>query len=281
MAFNPLKRIFGRKDPVKLPPETEYIPAAFEDKRAEKPARSTRAKKNGRTGGKSRRFLRRDASPYTLKPSLARENMARLEREIRKSPGKYRTDRLTLLEVADRILENEIGMPRPPQLRAHHIFDMFVRKSSRPRQGVSGFCLEWRGSYKAAGPVVTTVNSIHGHRLVVDARKYVLENPAKGKRRNFRSSPHNLCGNARCVNPRHIEMRGLPHELKSGENHGRAKFTDKDIVKLVKEYNAGATAKQLAKKYKMSLSYVEQVMRKERRTEATEGMTIRGRFGKY
>ena len=281
MAFNPLKRIFGRKDPVKPPPEPaaaeEYIPAAFEHK--ERRAKSKRAA--GAGGKRKSRVSRRDASPYTAKPSLARENMARLEREIRKSPGKYRTDRLTLLEVADRILQNEIGMPRPPQLRAHHVFDMFLRKSSRSRAGVSGFCMEWQGSYKASAPVVTTVNSIHGHRLVVDARKYVLENPVKGKRRNFRSNAYNRCGNPRCVNPRHIEMRGLPRELKSGENHGRAKFTDKDIVKLVKEYNAGATAKQLAKKYKMSLSYVEQVMRKERRTEATEGMTIRGRFGKY
>lgn len=282
MAFNPLKRLFGvgakkPQAPVYAPePEEEYVhriekksPANAKARKAARPARP----------GKAPRRTYWGESPYTKKPSLARENMALLEKAIRKSPGRFKTDKFTLLEIADRFLQSEIGMPRPPLLRAHHIFNMFVRKSGRTRSGVTGACLEWRGAYRAGAPAITTVNAIHGHRLVVDARKYIVENPVKGKRRNFRSKPYNLCGNESCVNPRHIEMRGLPRELKSGENHARAKYPDKLIRKMAKEYNAGATAKELAKKYGMIFTYVEQIMRKEKRTEATEGMTIRGRFG--
>jgi hypothetical protein len=234
-----------------------------------------------RPASKNPRFFRSDSSPYTLKPGLQRVNIELIEKIIRKSPQKYRTDKLTLLEIADRILQKEIGMPRPAKLKAYMMFGMFVKNSGRVRSGVNTVCHDWQGATKAGSPVLTTVNAIHGHRLVVDARKYIVENPIKGKRRNFRSRPHNLCGNVLCVNPRHIEMRGLPQEMKSGENHARAKYTDKLVRKVALEYNRGATAKQLAKKYGMSLTYVEQVMRKERRTLATDGLTIRGRFGKW
>ncbi len=230
---------------------------------------------------KNRRFFRSDSSPYTLKPGLQRVNIELMQKLIRKAPGKYKTDKLTLLEIADRILQKEIGMPRPAKLRAHTVFDMFVKVGSRVRPGVKTACHDWQGATKGGAPALTTVNAIHGHRLVVDARKYVVENPPNGKRRNFRSKPFNLCGNGMCVNPRHIEMRGMPQEMKSGENHARAKYSDKLVRKVAVEYNKGATAKQLAKKYGMSLTYVEQVMRKERRTKATDGITIRGRFGEW
>jgi hypothetical protein len=237
--------------------------------------RTVRRKWLKKSGG----FIRADSSPYTVQPALQRVNIERIEKIIRKNPSRYRTDKLTLLEIADRILEKEIQMPRPGKLRAHMIFEMFIKVSSRIRASVSSPCHEWQGAARGGAPVLTTVNSIHGHRLVVDARKYILENPAAGKRRNFRSNPYSVCGNDLCVNPRHIEMRGMPQELKSGENHARAKFTDKEVRSMVKQYNAGATAKVVAKKFGAALTYVEQVMRKERRTEATEGMTIRGRFG--
>jgi hypothetical protein len=277
VAFNPLKRIFFRSEAKKPQPPVsapESRETRLEIARDKSPSRR-------RISEPGRRFNRSDASPYTVRPALARENMERLEKSIRKSPARYRTDRLTLLEIADLILQKEIAAPRPPQLRAHHVFAMFLKKSGRQRSGVSGVCHEWQGAFKAGAPAITTVNAIHGHRLVVDARKYILENPVTGKRRNFRSKPHSTCGNHRCVNPRHIEMRGLPRELKSGENHARAKYSDKVLQKLVREYNKGFTAKQLAKRYGMSITYVEQVMRKERRTKATQGMKIRGRFGSF
>lgn len=245
--------------------------------RAAAPGRGA-SSKGSRLKPRKARGMRRDASPYTKNPGLQRINIALIAKYIRKNPGKFKTDKFTLLEIADRVLAQEIDMPRPAKLKAHMIFQMLLKPGSRIRKGVSTPCLEWRGAVRSGAPVLTTVNSMSGKRLIVDARKYILENPAKGKRRNFRSNPHSLCGNDLCVNPRHIEMRGMPHELKSGENHARAKYPDKLIRKMAHEYNAGATAKELAKKYRMVFTYVEQIMRKERRTEATEGMTIRGRF---
>jgi|GEM_PF-3117424 len=291
MAFDRLKRLFGGDTKKKQNPQ----PARYDDEPAERaPAQQkasdrTRSKKSSRPkrrplvkvqgGSKAGKFVRRDASPYSIKPGLEKENIKLIEKAIRKSPQSYRTDKFTLLEIADRVLEKEIGMPRPASLKAYMIFKMFTRDGGRVRSGVKTVCHEWRGAVKGGIPVLTTVNSIQGHRLQVDARKYVVENPPLGKRRNFRTTPANLCGNALCVNPKHIEMQGLDPALKTGENHGRAIYSDKDIQRWVREYNAGATAKELSKKYKVVMTYVEQIMRKEKRTQATEGMTIRGRFG--
>lgn len=289
MAFDRLKRLFGGDAKKKQNPS----PVRYDEEPAEREVAQQKtthrgSKQSGRTkrrplvkvkGGKGRKFVRRDASPYAIRPGLEKENIKLIEKAIRKAPQSYRTDKFTLLEIADQVLEKEIGMPRPASLKAYMIFKMFTRDGGRVRSGVKTVCHEWRGAVKAGAPVLTTVNSIHGHRLQVDARKYILENPPLGKRRNFRTTPANLCGNPLCVNPKHIEMQGLDPALKTGENHGRAIYSDKDIQRWVKEYNAGATAKELSKKYKVVVTYIEQIMRKEKRTQATEGMTIRGRFG--
>lgn len=237
-------------------------------------------RKQVKVAGK-RRFVRSDASPYTVKPALQNAVIDQIEHLIRKHPLAQRTDKYTLLEIVNRLLQKYIRLPRPEKVRSHLIFAMFVKPSSRVRPGLRAPCHEWQGAFERGLPVLTTTNSIAGTRLKVDARKYIIENPAQGKRRNFRTIPHNMCNNPACVNPRHIVMLRKNPDSHVGENHPRAKYTDKDIKKLVREYNAGATAKVLAKKWGMSLTYVEQVMRKERREEATQGMTIRGRFGEY
>lgn len=241
-----------------------------------------RSAKKSQVSGKRRRSAprtRSDLSPYSARPSLQKVNIDAIAGFLRRFPQKFSTAKLTLLEIADRILDKEIKMPRPAKLKAHMVFDMLTRASGRVRAGVTGACLEWRGAYKGGLPIVTTVNAQQGHRLNVDARKYILENPARGKRRNFRTIPHSLCGNEKCVNPRHIRMVPSNPDSHQGENHPRSKFTDKQVVKMVKEYNAGSTAREIAKKYDIQLTYVEQIMRKEKRTEATEGLKIRGRFG--
>jgi len=204
-----------------------------------------------------------------------------LEQYIRRNATKLGTDKYTLTEIANRVLDSLVQMPRPERLRAHMLFGFFTKRTNRLRAGQKTPCIEWQGAMRRGVPVLTTVAAQAGERHLVDARKYILENPAKGPRRNFRSKPFSLCGNSRCVNPRHIEMRGLAREEKSGENHARAKFSDALLRKVAREYNAGATAKELSKKYDIVLAYVEQIMRKEKRTEATEGMTIRGRFRSY
>ncbi|MFO1526676.1 MAG: hypothetical protein U1F16_11985 [Turneriella sp.] len=244
-----------------------------------RPAKKTRKAIKRATKRARRGYVRPDASPYTLKPRLQREVIEKLAKLIDQQGPKLNTDRYTLLEIVDRLLRRYIRVPRPASLRAHMVFSMFVRPGGRIRSGVSTECHEWRGSYRAGFPVVTTVNSQSGERLMVDARKHIILNPPNGKRRNLRTIPENKCGNERCVNPKHITMvlsNPLSHQ---GENHPRSKFTDKDIVRMVKEYNAGATAKQISKKWGMILPYVEQIMRKEKRTEATAGLRIRGRFG--
>jgi hypothetical protein len=239
-------------------------------------------KKSSKAGSARRRKavrVRNDLSPYSAKPSLQKVNIDIIAGFLRRYPQKFSTAKLTLLEVADRILAREVQMPRPARLKAHMVFEMLARPSGRVRAGVTGACLEWRGAYKGGFPIVTTVNAQQGNRLNVDARKYILENPARGKRRNFRTIPQNICGNEKCVNPRHIRMVPINPDSHQGENHPRSKFTDKQVVKMVKEYNAGSTAREIARKYDIQLTYVEQIMRKEKRTEATEGLKIRGRFG--
>lgn len=240
------------------------------------------ARTKGASGAKRRRSAprtRNDRSPYTTRPSLQKVNIDIIAAFLRRFPQKFSTARLTLLEIADKVLEKEVQMPRPAKLKAHMVFEMLTRSGGRARAGVTGACTEWRGAYKGGYPVVTTVNAQQGHRLNVDARKYILENPPRGRRRNFRTIPQNLCGNDKCVNARHIRMVPLNPDSHQGENHPRSKFTDKDVVRMVKEYNAGSTAREIAKKYDIQLTYVEQIMRKEKRTEATEGLRIRGRFG--
>lgn len=247
-----------------------------------RPARKTSGKpRAGKAGTRKKKLnrVRTDLSPYSARPSLQKINIEKIALFLRKFPQKYSSGRFTLLEIADRILEKEVKMPRPAKLKAHMVFMMFVKRSGRIRAGAVGPCHEWQGAYRGAFPAVTTVNAQRGDRMHVDARKYIMENPALGKRRNFRTIPQNLCNNDKCVNPRHIRMVPLNPDSHQGENHPRSKFTDKQVVKMVKEYNAGSTAKEIARKYDIQLTYVEQIMRKEKRTEATEGMKIRGRFG--
>jgi hypothetical protein len=272
MVFDRFRRIFGGKNPPK--------PALHSDSQAAAP-RAT-AEPEGKTGRRRRgpqQRRRRSASPYANQPGLQKEAVESVRAEIRRAPHQYRTDKFTLLEIAEKILRAKLGLPRPPQLRAHHIFFMFTRPENRQRKGVTGACLVWKGAVKGGAPTVTTVNSQQRRRLQVDARTYIIENPPKGRRRRLRTIPQNICGNPLCVNVRHIRMvlkNPLSHQ---GENHPRSKFTDQMIVRMVRDYNAGMTSREVGEKYGMHWIYVEQIMRKEKRTEATEGLTIRGRFG--
>lgn len=210
---------------------------------------------------------------------LQREAVAALVKEIKKNPKRHPTDRLTLLEIAERFLSNEYGVTRPSSLRAYDVFRMFIRPSARQRQGVSGPCHLWQGAENKGKPVVTTINAQKRARLKTDARTYIIENPPKGRRRRLRTVPENICGNALCVNPRHVRLVSLNPLSHQGENHPRSKFSDRDIVRMVRDYNSGLTSREVGKKFKVHWTYVEQIMRKEKRTEATEGLTIRGRFG--
>ncbi|GAB4431473.1 MAG: hypothetical protein OHK0011_14310 [Turneriella sp.] len=276
MAFERLKRLLGGQ---KLP--SRPGPAEADQKEANQSSNhETKAVTTARSRkGSTRRRLRSDRSPYSARPGLRREIVSALAREIRSHPQHYRTDKYTLLEIADMILEKKLGVPRPGILRAHHIFSMFTKREGRQRKNVTGSCTLWRGSAKGGAPVVTTVNAQALERLTVDARKYIVENPPRGRRRRLRTIPENICGNPLCVNPRHVRFvpsNPLSHQ---GQNHPRSKFTDKDIVRMVRDYNAGMTSREVGDKYGMHWTYVEQIMRKEKRTEATAGLKIRGRFG--
>lgn len=266
MAFERLKRIFGGSKQPKTAPETAgpapRAPAAEKARRRRAP-----------------RINRRSDSPYVLRPSLQKEAIEAVRAEIRRSPQRYRTDKFTLLEIAEKILHTQLQLPRPAQLRAHHVFFMFTRTEGRQRKGVTGACFVWKGAVKGGAPTVTTLNAQEGRRLQVDARTYIIENPPKGRRRRLRTIPENSCGNPLCVNARHVRMvpkNPLSHQ---GQNHPRSKFTDQVIVRMVRDYNAGMTSREVGDKYGMHWTYVEQIMRKEKRTEATAGLKIRGRFG--
>jgi hypothetical protein len=270
MAFDRLKRIFGGSKLPKSAPETaQPVPRAS--------AVAATAEKSKRR--RSPRLKRRSDSPYVLRPSLQKEAIEAVRAEIRSSPQRYRTDKFTLPEIAEKILHTQLQLPRPAQLRAHHIYFMFTRPERRQRKGVTGNCLVWQGAVKGGAPTVTTVNAQARRRLQVDARTYIIENPPKGPRRRLRTVPQNVCGNPLCVNVRHVRMvpkNPLSHQ---GQNHPRSKFTDQVIVRMVRDYNAGMTSREVGDKYGIHPTYVEQIMRKEKRTEATKGLKIRGRFG--
>lgn len=270
MAFDRLKRIFGGIKPQQAAPE-KAKPAAV-------PLQPAAAPEKGRIRQASR-TRRSSRSPYLKRPSLQKEVIEAIRAEIQRSPQRYRTDKFTLLEIAEKILHKKLRLPRPSQLRAHHVFFMFTRKEGRQRKDVTGACLVWKGAVKGGAPTVTTVNAQERRRMQVDARVYIIENPPKGKRRRLRTIPQNICGNPLCVNARHVRMvpkNPLSHQ---GENHPRSKFSDQLIVRMVRDYNSGKTSREVGAKYGIHWTYVEQIMRKEKRTEATQGLTIRGRFG--
>ena len=231
-----------------------------------------------KTARKTQRRSRK-LSPYTVKPALQKVVIRQLSDFIEKNRSRFRTDKHTLFEIVDEILTKEIHFPRPAELKAHTVFESFCRTDTRIRPGVKQPCHEWAGTYQKGIPVLSTLNAIHGHRLVVDARKYIIENPKSGKRRNLRSKPQNICGNPKCVNPAHIKMVGLEREEKVGENHGRAKFSDKHLLNFIREYNSGKTAKSLISKYGMTLQYAQMIVRKKARKDLTEKLKIRSRFG--
>lgn len=244
-------------------------------------AQSLRTKKSltQKEGKAKKRSPQRPRAPYMKEPRLETQVIADLSKKIREKPKKFRTDRATLFEIADSVLSQELKMPRPQKLKAHDVFTMFwtVRKPSKKTQGSP--CHEWQGSVLKGAPVLTTLQSQAKRHVLVDARKYIVENPAAGKRRNFRTVPENMCGNPFCVNTKHIRMvrkNPLSHQ---GENHPRAKFSDSEIRRMVKEYNAGKSAKEVAEKWGIHTTYVNQIMEKKKRTEATQGLKIRGRFG--
>ncbi|HRP70759.1 MAG TPA: hypothetical protein PLY93_14635 [Turneriella sp.] len=271
---NPFKRIFKRNENI-----TDSIAPQTAVESASQSAHTVLDKRKNNVQRKKRIY--KSSSPYIFDKALAARVEKQLVDELQKNVAQYRTDKWSLLEIADQILKDKIGIQRPPQLRAHRIFDAFVRIKKSRSTLVKGDCHEWRGTVKNSEPVITTLNSQSNKRIVVDTRKYILENPRQGKRRNFRSKPFNVCGNTLCVNPQHIEMRGKERAEKAGENHPRAKYPDSFFRKIAKEYNAGATAKELGEKYNIGYTYIEAVMRKEKRIDATEGMTIRGRFTTY
>ncbi|HMY10933.1 MAG TPA: hypothetical protein PKC74_04890, partial [Turneriella sp.] len=159
MAFERLKRIFGGSKQPKTAPETAgpapRAPAAEKARRRRAP-----------------RINRRSDSPYVLRPSLQKEAIEAVRAEIRRSPQRYRTDKFTLLEIAEKILHTQLQLPRPAQLRAHHVFFMFTRTEGRQRKGVTGACFVWKGAVKGGAPTVTTLNAQEGRRLQVDARTY-------------------------------------------------------------------------------------------------------------
>jgi hypothetical protein len=276
VAFDKLKGFLGLKKTTRPQAAREYERVDFT------PSKQTSARQSPVAKPKRPprdRTNRKPDSPYTREPRLQNINIAAIEKYISRNYKKLRTDKWTFLEIADIILAKEIGMPRPAKLKAHMMFAMFVKRGGRVRSGVKTPCHQWMGSLHKGAAAVTTINSHEKRRIIVDARKYIMENPPRGKRRNFRSIPMNLCGNDLCVNPQHIRMVPRNPLRHQGENHPRSKYNDKAVVKMVKEYNAGASAKEVARKYDISLTYVEQIVRKEKRTQATEGMTIRGRFG--
>lgn len=267
MAFERFKRIFRGKTTKKL--AQPRIPQA-----APAPAQKSSARQ--KKIPKKRHYW---YSPYTGNSALQKQAMQTIRDEIRKSPESYRTDKFLLLEIADQILEKKLQLPRPPQLRAHDIFFMFTEE--KQRKGVSGTCLVWQGATKSQVPILTTFNAQEQKKLNVDARVYIIENPPRGARRRLRSIPQNTCGNPLCVNSRHIRMVPKNPQSHQGENHPRAKFSDQVIRKMVLDYNAGMTSREVAEKYGIHWTYVEQIMRKEKRTAATQGLKIRGRFSAH
>lgn len=80
------------------------------------------------------------------------------------------------------------------------------------------------------------------------------------------------CDNPGCVRPDHLFLGTLTDNNRDraqkgrnlsvkGENHGRAKITNRDVVQMRQLYKNGKTPAELAKKYGISQSNVSRIVR--------------------
>lgn len=71
-------------------------------------------------------------------------------------------------------------------------------------------------------------------------------------------------------NHKHAANTGL---MPNGENHRRAKYTDKELLTALKEISAGASVKSTANKYGITQSYLNKVKNKVYRAYLMESLT--------
>jgi len=68
----------------------------------------------------------------------------------------------------------------------------------------------------------------------------------------------------------HAVQTGL---MPTGENHGKAKYTDEELLTALREIIAGASVKSTAKKYGITQSYLNKVKNKVYRAYLMESLT--------
>lgn len=110
------------------------------------------------------------------------------------------------------------------------------------------------------------------HRLVADT----FIGPVKGFTVNHKDGnpSNNSLDNLEIVtqkeNHKHAADYGL---MPNGENHRRAKYTDKELLTALREVVAGASVKSTAKKYGITQSYLNKVKNKVYRAYLMESLT--------
>ena len=110
------------------------------------------------------------------------------------------------------------------------------------------------------------------HRLIADT----FIGNVKGKTVNhidgntLNNSIENLEIVTQLENNIHAIQTGL---MPTGENHGKAKYTDKELLTALREIMAGASVKSTAKKYSITQSYLNKVKNRVYRAYLMESLT--------
>lgn len=110
------------------------------------------------------------------------------------------------------------------------------------------------------------------HRLVADT----FIGPVEGKTVNhidgntLNNSIDNLEIISQSENNIHAIQTGL---MPTGEKHGKAKYTDKELLTALQEIIAGASVNSTAKKYSITQSYLNKVKNKVYRAYLMESLT--------
>ncbi len=121
--------------------------------------------------------------------------------------------------------------------------------------GPNGDCLEWTMSCHPQGYGLTGVNGklTYTHRLAL-----MLDGIDPSNKMVLHS-----CDNTKCCNPKHLRLGDHTENMKdvrdrglwAGEKNSQAKLADSDIPEMIKLRQQGMSIKDIAKKFKISVSH--------------------------